>query len=49
MDLPDQIDVLKILLAYRKQYGPITDNSVENLADYIASELRSWHIDREPA
>jgi hypothetical protein len=45
--LPDQMDVLKMLLAYRKQYGPITDNSVENLADWIAGELREWRMDNE--
>jgi hypothetical protein len=47
MELPDQMDVLKWFLSYRKQYGPITDNSVENLADHIAAEIRCWHMDRD--
>lgn len=40
--MPDQMDVLKMLMEYRKRYGPINDGSVENLADFIAEKLRTW-------
>ena len=47
-ELPDQMDVLKWFLEYRKKHGPISDKSVENLADYIAAEIRSWHTEDAP-
>jgi hypothetical protein len=47
-DLPNQMDVLKMLMEYRKRYGPISDNSTENLADFIAEQLRTWREDQQP-
>ena len=40
--MPDQMDVLKMLLAYERMYGPISSRGIENLADWVAGQLRDF-------
>jgi hypothetical protein len=45
--LPDQIDMLAMLMAYEKQHGPISSRGIENLADYLAAEIRALLMEGE--